>query len=953
MKCLDDQTCNVEYPLNMTKNGKVFATLRTWEGVTVEGKTSPYCDMMGGYNGSGLLGPCFQVNPGETISIKVRNEYGNGMETLKQHKAYRSDWVGAMQDKVYDVSNNPLFMGEPTAHAYPAGLLDNYNASQLVQETDPDTGKPLAADEADNNPGWVVDFDTTNLHLHGLKTAGLIFYPVGTTLMDAPWVSIEPTDANGKKCFCYQVPISKSQATGTYLMHVHRHGAASMQTWSGSFGAVQVGDQDLVGSLANTLRDKYDVTRDEAHVLWAPQLRFKGTAYNMSAYDDGSVPAPGSEEEAKLVNEGIAELEETNLNQAINGAIGPPMDTNEYQPTWEFATGEVARIRFIVATVTRMIPIQIEDSQGNVIPMQNVASDGISYTKPYARNRFLLASGQREDIIVCFDEPGNYKVVGRYGLMLDFAHLLRNFTLSFIKVTGPSKACPDISTWEFGDKYTETPIPASRVVGDTKEMILTFQTNIRTMPLPQVGINSKQFFVTQPGIVSTCGTAEEWNFFSNHADTHPMHVHINPYQIVNITFATDEQLKPIYDAADSASTFEEWKSALDTFQPENVEALITNQLSPPGKWRDTTLVPAYHNLRIRIAMDATYPDTGKCIQGKSVEHCHLLDHEDFGMMTAINIAAAPTEEANAVKAQAIEQGVAISPLGNGVDNLRVAATATFRHQEMEIITVCPSYESFCLRAGTFTMGQQTDSSTLDTVVNPGPFPSVSWPCDKEHLYTMVFFGSAPGETTGTLNWAKVNVECGDDLVAHGDKTGNTWGIDASKSPQGYRGVVGEYRSPRNPNFNKLNYGFYIFAQGFSEPFTASDDDVISIGNAATNGNVSLPDFLATFGTTILDGPVARTWAWLHGSAFSTHGANLAAVSDLCGVLPPRAFEKCLIIEYRWPLGVGLAAALIVFAAVVLLGYRRAPPRSLSANRSSSVSAVADVELAPTKQIESL
>ncbi len=53
----------------------------------------------------------------------------------------------------------------------------------------------------------------------------------------------------------------------------------------------------------------------------------------------------------------------------------------------------------------------------------------------------------------------------------------------------------------------------------------------------------------------------------------------------------------------------------------------------PG-WKDTVDVPGGAQVTIRI------PFVGHT--GRTVYHCHILDHEDIGMMGVINVAATPT-----------------------------------------------------------------------------------------------------------------------------------------------------------------------------------------------------------------------------------------------------------------------------------------------------------------------
>ena len=46
-------------------------------------------------------------------------------------------------------------------------------------------------------------------------------------------------------------------------------------------------------------------------------------------------------------------------------------------------------------------------------------------------------------------------------------------------------------------------------------------------------------------------------------------------------------------------------------------------------WRDVVDVPARSRVRVRVAFDT--------FAGRSVYHCHVLDHEDAGMMGVVEV----------------------------------------------------------------------------------------------------------------------------------------------------------------------------------------------------------------------------------------------------------------------------------------------------------------------------
>ncbi len=79
-------------------------------------------------------------------------------------------------------------------------------------------------------------------------------------------------------------------------------------------------------------------------------------------------------------------------------------------------------------------------------------------------------------------------------------------------------------------------------------------------------------------------TVEDWEITNTGVMDHPFHIHVNSFQVIS-----------------------------RNGQPESLPA-----------WRDTVLVPRGETVRIRIPF--------RNFAGKTVYHCHILDHEDLGMM---------------------------------------------------------------------------------------------------------------------------------------------------------------------------------------------------------------------------------------------------------------------------------------------------------------------------------
>ena len=90
---------------------------------------------------------------------------------------------------------------------------------------------------------------------------------------------------------------------------------------------------------------------------------------------------------------------------------------------------------------------------------------------------------------------------------------------------------------------------------------------------------------------SSLNTYEIWEVFNNSMMDHPFHQHVNPVQVISIS------------GGDSA-----YKSLYTT--------------SPA--WKDTVIVPKGGSVKLLVPI--------KDYTGTTMFHCHILEHEDIGMM---------------------------------------------------------------------------------------------------------------------------------------------------------------------------------------------------------------------------------------------------------------------------------------------------------------------------------
>jgi FtsP/CotA-like multicopper oxidase with cupredoxin domain len=102
-------------------------------------------------------------------------------------------------------------------------------------------------------------------------------------------------------------------------------------------------------------------------------------------------------------------------------------------------------------------------------------------------------------------------------------------------------------------------------------------------------IDGKSFDEQRIDYTAKLGTTEDWVITNNSMMTHPFHIHVWPFQVVSVSDGS----------------------------------------TPPEGWYDTINIPAMQSVTIRMPIND--------FDGKTVYHCHILDHEDLGMMGVINV----------------------------------------------------------------------------------------------------------------------------------------------------------------------------------------------------------------------------------------------------------------------------------------------------------------------------
>jgi FtsP/CotA-like multicopper oxidase with cupredoxin domain len=561
----------------------------------------PYCRGENGepYDGSsGPLGPCLTVRPGQTMTIRVENRMDGGMGALGQRAVSNDDYWQAASTYAQSLDNVRVGPQSSTSGWFGAAPS---NASAMRTFGNDFEDLPGRARGVMGAPGGVKDqpltFDDVNLHLHGMQVVPHLFYPQGTSDPTSPWITIKPASEDpSSSCFCYVFYVPPDHPQGTFFYHIHRHGSTAMQGWQGMLGMLIVGGADSTGSPEHDLRSQ-GVSREIPFVMWE---------WSVEPIGMPDEPLPNTYREGQFIDGG--------------GAAQTFPVNNGFRPTYDLLVNETVHLRMLCAQTTTGSAVYMLDESGAVVPFHVFASDGISYGRAYEKPMVVIGVGQREGVLVQFSTPGLVRIM--QGVINDFQSTGENVgpgpnstdrPMAFLNVTlgGEPQPRVDPSLLHFTPGMGSSSVRPSQI---SSELAVNFEvrTQLDRMPTPQFVINGREFDYDRIETTVDARGAAQWTLTSNMNYFHPFHVHVNPFQVKSM-FAGYLPGSPLFR-----------------------RAVTDTNLVPEGMWRDTIFIPPMGNT---VIWNHFGNGRRNAWQGKTVFHCHFLDHEDQGMIKAFLIDA--------------------------------------------------------------------------------------------------------------------------------------------------------------------------------------------------------------------------------------------------------------------------------------------------------------------------
>lgn len=282
---------------------------------------------------------------------------------------------------------------------------------------------------------------------------------------------------------------------------------------------------------------------------------------------------------------GVADADPMSRMMGREGAL--VLVNGQHQPVIAVASGAVERWRIINGCTSRVLALRLQGHR-----LTHAAFDGRFLPSPTVRDLVVLAPGNRADLLVQPAAPGQYSLIseaynrgsmmGR-GMMNGGSVVSGQVTVATLAVTGPAGTPATLPA-----ALPAPPLPPGPAV---RERQLTFAMNMGMSVggMMSFTIDGRTFDPGRDDQTIQLGSVEEWTVINTSPMVHPFHLHVWPAHVL----------------ADSTGT------------------------PPIGRQQDVVLVPARGWVRLRIAF-SDFP-------GRSVYHCHILDHEDAGMMATAHV----------------------------------------------------------------------------------------------------------------------------------------------------------------------------------------------------------------------------------------------------------------------------------------------------------------------------
>jgi FtsP/CotA-like multicopper oxidase with cupredoxin domain len=416
----------------------------------------------------------------------------------------------------------------------------------------------------------------------------------------------------GSYPYCFKIPryegsrgsVKMGQAPGTHWYHSHKHGSTALNMFNGMSGAFIIEDNAPEG---------YD---GKLKSFYKGNLRQQVLVFQQITAGNN------------LLSSGFG-----------SGGAAPPVLVNgQFAPKITMQPGQIQLWRMINACVQRSLSIQFAVcNTGDPAPtFKQTAQDGVQLAyENYAKttngaSAITMAAANRIDMLVKAPAKAGMYVLGTAQAPILFLEVAGTaMSMDFPTNRDDFPKMPD-----YLDDIGENQIRLWRKVVYGWEKGRQGAGRNASNAAPHYTIDGKQF---EDGIVNQAmllDSAEEWTIWNETSVAHPFHIHVNPFQIVEV-YDPNTMTKPVRITNDMAAAQKKYG---------DTKTLVQG----PAVWWDNFAIPIAKTVSGKVELD---PNTGFAAQpgyfimrsrfvdftGQYVQHCHILAHEDRGMMQLLEV----------------------------------------------------------------------------------------------------------------------------------------------------------------------------------------------------------------------------------------------------------------------------------------------------------------------------
>ena len=284
-------------------------------------------------------------------------------------------------------------------------------------------------------------------------------------------------------------------------------------------------------------------------------------------------------------------IDNTGHMAAMTGRAGGLLTASgQVNPAITIKKGGLLRLRLLNASPSRFFRLSLEDH-----PIHLIATDGGAISSPVKLSDVVLAPGERVEVLVQGNQaPGDYRLINQ-----PFNPAQGGMIGGTMGGSQSSNRAETVATLTYDGESNEMSLPSQLIAVEPLPEPQTTRQFTLNHGMGDGGgmmgggmvfmINGRSFDPSRIDTQVMLDTVEDWEITNTGSMAHPFHVHTNKFQIIS----------------------------------------QNGQLAPYAAWRDVVSVSPGETARIRMSF--------RDYTGKTVYHCHVLDHEDRGMMGTLEI----------------------------------------------------------------------------------------------------------------------------------------------------------------------------------------------------------------------------------------------------------------------------------------------------------------------------